>query len=256
MTPPTLRQVRPNAGIRAWYQKRLDEAIDDMQNSVVYWLKAAYRDTPFAQDANPATVMRDAMRRLTQRWERHFDAMADDLARRFADKSLKASDASLRTAMGDMGMTVQFTMSEPMRTAYQGVINENINLIRSIPEQYLTQVETMVMQSVQRGRDLSTLTQDLQSRYGVTKRRAALIARDQNNKATSVMTSARQQSLGVTHGIWRHSHAGAEPRQSHVKADGKEFELAKGMYLDGKWIMPGEEVNCRCGWSPVIPGFD
>lgn len=254
--PATLRQIRPNAGIRAWYQKRLDEAIDDMQNSVVYWLKAAYRDTPFAQDANPATVMRDAMRRLTQRWERHFDKMADDLAKKFADKSLKTSDASLRTAMGDMGMMVQFTMNETMRTAYQGVINENINLIRSIPEQYLTQVETMVMQSVQRGRDLSTLTQDLQSRYGITKRRAALIARDQNNKATSVMTSARQQSLGVTHGIWRHSHAGAEPRKSHVAADGKQFELAKGMYIDGEWLLPGEAINCRCTWSPVIPGFD
>ncbi|WP_208604362.1 phage minor head protein [Pseudomonas delhiensis] len=255
-TPRTIRQVRPNAGIRAWYQKQLDDAIDDMQNSVVYWLKAAYRDTPFAQDANPATVMRNAMRRLTQRWERHFDVMAEKLARRFADKSLTTSDVSLRSALSDMGFTVEFKMTEPMRTAYQGVINENVNLIRSIPEQYLTQVETMVMQSVQRGRDLGSLTKDLQARYGITKRRAALIARDQNNKATSAMTAARQQSLGVTHGIWRHSHAGAEPRKSHVAADGKQFELAKGMYIDGEWLMPGEAINCRCTWSPVIPGFD
>ena len=253
--PKTLRQVRPNAGIRAWYQKQLDDAIDDMQNSVVYWLKAAYRDTPFAQDANPATVMRNAMRRLTQRWERHFDVMAEKLARRFADKSLTTSDVSLRSALSDMGFTVEFKMTEPMRTAYQGVINENVNLIRSIPEQYLTQVETMVMQSVQRGRDLGTLSQELQKRLGVTKRRAAFIALDQNNKVTSALTAVRQKELGITRGIWRHSHAGKEPRPSHVAADGKEFNLSEGMFLDGEWVMPGEAPRCRCTWSAVIEGF-
>ncbi|KYF05143.1 phage head morphogenesis protein, partial [Salmonella enterica subsp. enterica serovar Typhimurium] len=77
-------------------------------------------------------------------------------------------------------------------------ITENVNLIRSIPQQHLTQVETLVMQSVGRGRDLKTLTDELEKRYGITRRRAALIARDQNNKATSVMQSARQRSVGIT----------------------------------------------------------
>ena len=142
-----------------------------------------------------------------------------------------------------------------MNNALQATIAENVGLIRSIPEKYFTEVEGLVMRSVARGRDLSYLTDELQKRYGITRRRAALIARDQNNKATSVMQAARQQSLGITQGVWRHSHAGKEPRPSHVKADGKVFELSKGMYLDGKWVMPGEEINCRCTWSPVIPGL-
>ncbi|MDI8992978.1 hypothetical protein MJI20_27730, partial [Salmonella enterica subsp. enterica serovar Anatum] len=41
-----------------------------------------------------------------------------------------------------------------MNTALQASITENVNLIRSIPQQHLTQVETLVMQSVSRGRDL------------------------------------------------------------------------------------------------------
>ncbi|MCH5894342.1 phage head morphogenesis protein, partial [Salmonella enterica] len=85
-----------------------------------------------------------------------------------------------------------------MNTALQASITENVNLIRSIPQQHLTQVETLVMQSVSRGRDLKTLTDELEKRYGITRRRAALIARDQNNKATSVMQSARQRSVGIT----------------------------------------------------------
>ncbi|ELV4297825.1 phage head morphogenesis protein, partial [Salmonella enterica] len=93
-------------------------------------------------------------------------------------------------------------------------------------------------------------------RYGITRRRAALIARDQNNKATSVMQSARQRSVGITEGIWRHSRAGKTWRPSHVKANGKRFDLRKGMFLDGKWVLPGEEINCKCGWEAVISGLE
>lgn len=252
----TLRPTRPNAGIRAWYQKQLDEAIAEMHASILYWLKAEYRKAGIAQDANPAVMMRDAMRKLGNRWERYFDQMADKLAARFVQRSLDGVDVSLRSAFQDMGMTVEFKMTEAMRTGFQAVLGEQVNLIKSIPEQYLTQVETLVMQSVQRGRDLATLTSGLKDRFGLTKKRAALIARDQNNKATAVLSSIRSRDLGITEGIWRHSHAGKHPRPEHVAADGKRFDLAKGMFLEGEWVLPGEAINCRCTYSPVISGFD
>ncbi|PUX36019.1 phage head morphogenesis protein [Cronobacter sakazakii] len=228
-----------------------------MQKSVVYWLTANYKASgaAVAMDASPAEFMRDAVRKLAKRWTKQFDVIAQKLAERFAGDAMKNSDVSLRNALDVAGLTVEFKMTAPMNNALQATIAENVGLIRSIPEKYFTEVEGMVMRSVARGRDLKTLTDELQNRYGITRRRAALIARDQNNKATSVMQAARQQSLGITEGIWRHSHAGKEPRPSHVKADGQKFDLTKGLYLDGKWTMPGEEINCRCTWSPVIPGL-
>lgn len=256
-TPKTIRPVQPNAGVEAWYRKQLDKAVRDMNDSMVYWLKANYRASgAMAMDASPAVFMRDAMRKLARRWTKRFDDLAQKLADRFAGDAMKNSDVSLSKALETAGFTVPFKMTPAMNNALQATITENVGLIRSIPEQYLTQVQTMVMQSVGRGRDLGTLTQALEKRYGITRRRAALIARDQNNKATATMQSARQQSLGITQGIWRHSHAGKEPRQSHVKANGEVFDLSKGLYLDGKWTLPGEEINCRCTWSPVIPGLN
>lgn len=255
-TPKTLRRTIPNAGARAWYQRQLDQAVEDMHASVAYWLRSAYRGTGLAQDDNPAVVMRDAMKKLTGRWRKFFDQMAGKLADRFVQKSLAGVETNLRTAFRDMGMTVEFKMTDAMRASSSAIVFENVNLIKSIPEQYLTQVETLVMQSVQRGRDLHALSQELQARYGVTRRRAALIARDQNNKATSALAAVRQQEMGITTGIWRHSHAGKEPRPSHVAADGKEFDLSKGLFLDGEWVLPGQAINCRCTWSPKIPGFD
>jgi SPP1 gp7 family putative phage head morphogenesis protein len=111
------------------------------------------------------------------------------------------------------------------------------------------------MQSVQNGRDLGTLSKGLQKQFGVSKRRAALIARDQNNKATAVIARTRQQSLGITQAKWRHSHAGKTPRPSHVHADGEVYDIAKGMYLDGEWVWPGTAINCRCTSQPIIQGF-
>ncbi|AYO40729.1 phage minor head protein [Serratia sp. P2ACOL2] len=227
-----------------------------MHNSTLYWLKAQYRQTGLAQDASPAIMMRVAMRKLSRRWLRKFDLLAAKLAERFTSDVMKNSDASLSSALQQAGFTVPFKMTAEMNNALQATITENVNLIRSIPQQYLTQVETLVMQSVSRGRDLGTLTNELQQRYGITRRRAAFIALDQNNKATSTMQSARQRALGIRRGRWRHSHAGKEPRPSHVKADGEEFDLDKGMFLDGKWVMPSEEIGCRCTWEAILPGLE
>lgn len=231
-----------------------------MQASLVFWLKAQYRAQGFAQDAadgTPVMQMRKELRKLTTRWQASFNKMADSLAAEFAERVRANGDAALTGHLRAKGLpTIKFTMTDEMRNAYQAVIGENVGLIKSIASEHLTDVEGIVMRSVVRGRDLGELSKSLQKRYGVTKRRAALIARDQNNKATSALQSARQQKLGITEGIWKHPHAGRVPRPSHLKANGEKFDLSKGMYLDGKWVMPGEEINCRCTWSPVLPGLD
>lgn len=230
-----------------------------MQKSVVYWLTANYKASgaAVAMDASPAVFMRDAMKKLAKRWTKSFDSIAQKLADRFAGDAMKNSDVSLHNALETAGLTVEFKMTSPMNNAIQATIAENVGLIRSIPEKYFTEVEGLVMRSVARGRDLGYLTDELQKRYGITRRRAAFIAMDQNNKTTSVMQAARQQSLGIVEGEWEHSGAGKHPRPSHVKA-GKEkrrFRLDKGCLIDGEYILPGEKPGCKCGWRAVIPGL-
>lgn len=254
-----LPATRANGGIEADYRQRLQRLVDEMHRSLVYWLSAAYRANPpvaLAQDTTPAQAMRKAMQTLRKRWEHKFDTMADELAQYFADKSLQHADNALRQILKRGGFAVKFTMTPAARDAYQAVIGENVGLIRSIPRKHLDEVEGLVMRSVQRGRDLKMLTDELTERYDITRKRAAFIARDQNNKATSVMSVARQTGLGIKKGIWQHSHGGKHPRESHVEADGKEFDLESGMLIDGEYIWPGELPNCRCTWRPVIPGFE
>lgn len=266
--PKTARAVHPNKGIEAAYRRELDRLIGEMSNSFEYWLAAAYKATPprmevaqeeseLAQDALPSDFLSKRIAELSRRWIKRFDDMAKDIAERFASKTERTTSASFQSALKDAGWAVKFQMTPVMRDAVNAVIKENVALIKSIPRQYALEVEGIVMRGFSRGRDLKSITDDLQKRYGVTRRRAALIARDQSNKLTATVTQARRIELGLFEAEWVHSGGGREPRHSHVQAGKNKlrFDVRKGAYIDGDYILPGELINCRCTSKTILP-FD
>ena len=258
----TASAVRPPAAVAATYRTRLLRLIAEMDNSVCYWTSARFRQTEdqrehlrMAMDATAADDLQGALRNLRRRWSRRFAALADDLAAYFAKASRDRTDAELKRILKRSGLSVDFKPTRTMREALDAIVAENVSLIRSIPEQYLGRVEGAVMRSVLEGRDLAGLTADIRQIYGVTRRRAELIARDQNNKASAALQRVRYGELGIERATWRHSRAGREPRPSHVANDGNEFDVREG-WLDpaiGKRIWPGTEINCRCVAIPVMP---
>lgn len=262
--PKTLSPVRPSAAIEIAYRRRLDALLDEMHRSLVYWLSARYRvNEPeiakLAQDDSPAVNLRNAFRRLARRWTKRFDTLSDDLGRYFAQETAKRSTAALQSMLRKGGISVRFRMSRPMNDVMQATLTQQVSLIKSISAQYLTQIEGSVMRSVQAGRDLGSLTKELEDHYGVTRRRAAFIARSQNNLATASMTRVRQQEAGITEAIWVHSGGGKEPRPTHLKA-GKEkvrYSVDQGWWdpAEKKFVFPGELPNCRCVSRPVVIGF-
>jgi uncharacterized protein with gpF-like domain len=263
--PIALAPTRANVGIEYEYRRKLDALIDEMNHSVLYWIGFHYdanepEIAKLARDASPARTLLDALRELRSRWERRFSDLAGDLARWFAINVKDRSDTSLRASLRRAGFTVRFQTTRAVNDALRATIGENVSLIKSIPSEYLTQVEGHVMRSVQMGRDLGALARTIEYEYGVTRRRAALISRDQNNKATAVVTRVRQQELGITEAVWVHSHAGKVPRPSHVKAgrDRIRYAIATGWFDpdEGEYVWPGTLINCRCVARPIIPGFE
>ncbi len=255
----TLRAIHANRGVESAYRRELEALISEMSASVEYWIVAAYRKAPprmsaLAADASPASTAIAYLKDLSKRWISRFEESAPKIAEKYLRRSFKATDSAFRQALKDAGWSVDFKMTPAVRDAFNASLAENVGLIRSIPEQYLTQVEGIVMRSYAAGRDLESMVDELRGRYPITKRRAELIARDQCNKANAVVNRARQLELGITEAIWMHSHAGKEPRASHVAANGKRYKIAEGCLIDGKHIQPGEEINCRCTSRPILPG--
>lgn len=261
VTGKALKPTRASAALEAAYYRDLMRIIREMNDSVTYWLTANYRkhENAIAQDSTANNLQR-LMDKMLGRWRKQFDEVSRHLAKKQAKRWQKHGDTSLMAHLKEVGFSVRFRPTKAITNTINGIVNQNATLIKSIGDQHMTEVSEMVQRSVMAGRDLASLTKELRERFGITKRRAAFIARDQNNKATSFITRTRQIDLGLTEAIWCHSSAGKHPRPTHVKA-GRErlrYDIRKGADVDGngKLIFPGEEINCRCTSQVIIPGFD
>jgi uncharacterized protein with gpF-like domain len=181
------------------------------------------------------------------------------MAAYFAKTTQKRTDAAMRFILRKGGISVRFEMGSAAKDVLDATVQENVALIKSIAQQHLTQVQGMVMRSVQSGRDLSSLVSGLEDQFGVSRRRAALIALNQNNRATAMIQRVRQVELGITEIQWTHSGGGKHPRPTHLKAgkDKVKFDPKVGWWDDAvhRYVWPGSEINCRCVGRSVIPGF-
>lgn len=262
--PKTTNPVRPNSGVTAWYRVQLQDALRAMKRDLVVHIRAAHEEAAptfgMAHDAgaNQTRLLKLALQKWGGLWTKRLDVLSLKLSALFADKAQRATDTSMREAFRVAGFTVKFKPTSGSVSAFQAVIAENVNLIRSIPQQFLKDVETAVWTSVMAGGSLTELSNKIESSYGVGYRRAALIARDQNAKAKAVMERTRRRELGVTEAIWQHSAGGKEPRPTHVAMSGKRYRIDDGMYDSaiGKNTWPGIEINCRCTSRAVLPGFE
>lgn len=254
-----VRAIRPNSGVEAAYRRALEKMVKEMSHSAQYWIEASYKANPptleMAMDALPSQELSKRIKEVARRWIKRFDDMADKIAKQFVESGRSTTDRAMMAAFKDAGWTVDFKMTRGMQDAMNASVVENVKLISNLPQQYMTNVQGIVMRGYTNGRDLKYISDELQKQYGITKRRAATISRDQSNKLNATVTRARREELGLYRAIWIHSHGGKHPRPDHVKAgkDKLEFDIRQGAYIGGKYIQPGEEINCRCVSRVILP---
>lgn len=87
----------------------------------------------------------------------------------------------------------------------------------------------------------------------MSERRANIIAKDQIGKINDSIENARALELGGTKsGVDAFRSASKEPRPLAIKANGMEYDLEKGAYIDGEYIRPRDLPGCKCGKRLVI----
>jgi hypothetical protein len=217
--------------------------------------------TDIAQDARPSVNRIDkALKKWGDKWQRKFDKLSRDASARFAKRSFTSTDASLKAALRDAGFTVSFRPTRKSLESYRLVVADNVGLIRNLQTSLYNKIQQDTWASVRAGGDMAKLSEKLHKSYGIEASRAALIARDQNNKAKAVLEASRRQELGLRQAIWQHSGGGKEPRPVHLAwgREGKVFDLDKGLFDPeaGEWVLPGTLINCRCTSRAIVPGFD
>jgi len=171
--------------------------------------------------------------------------MADDFVRTSLTKS---SRDMKRTAGIDV-----FTGSQQMLDYLKAATQQNVNLIMSIPSQYIDRVGTMVMANMRSGMRPKFIEKALQEEFGVTQRRARMIARDQTAKIQGELAEKQQTSAGFEYFEWIDSDD-SRVRHRHRQIAEKVTEYGKGVYRwddlplsdSGVPIKPGSDFSCRC----------
>jgi uncharacterized protein with gpF-like domain len=208
-----------------------------------------------AFDVSYAEMMADYERRLIEALSKR-NRDAESLAAWFSDSAAAHASSALKHNLSTaLSFEVRLHMTPALRAAISSRTRKNVELITNIHTLYTDQLAEAVLDSVTRGRDLPALQKVLTERFGVAESRSRLIARDQNNKATSAIDRQRKEDLGLKQSRWMRVNVSKVPRPGHVAANGQLFDNASGCLIEGKYVFPGEEILCHCVSQTVIPGY-
>lgn len=134
-------------------------------------------------------------------------------------------------------------------------IEENVNLITSIPLDSLAEMKTIAKSGFSEGKSTTRIMKEIQKTYGMSRSKASLLSRDQMGKLNAKLTQAQQKDAGVEEYIWETTGDG-RVRQCHKELNGKKFRwdnppemyyrTKKGIVYTGRRCNPQEDYQCRC----------
>ena len=177
---------------------------------------------------------------------------ATSIIENLASNNKKRFDRSIKSSTGvDLGNIIS---TEGLDDFVELNINKNVSLIKSIPEEYLKQIEVIVNNGVSSGARYSTIAKEMAGINKKLSNRIKTIATNEIQTINSQITLRRTESLGVDEGIFRTSKD-EKVRQCHKELDGMRYKLSQGAWSKTcqKYIVPGiTDINCRCSFSPII----
>lgn len=131
-------------------------------------------------------------------------------------------------------------------------VSDNVDLIKAIPNQSLDRMKEIVYRNYMRGTTTTDIVKEIQREYGIGKRHARLIARDQTAKLNADITESQQRDAGIKYYRWSGVMDERE-RPSHRRLQGKIISWDNPPETDGgRRCHPGEDYQCRCCASPVF----
>ena len=250
MTNKTMAGARAPIAIQLSYERAIKEVLRAINKRVKGVVDRSYY----------ANMSKSQLKKLVKdlhtarnKFEQKFDKIASTIDNEFVNKVAKSVQLQLkqnieRSDVKFVKTGVLFAISPEISKKMEAFTAENVSLIKSIPSQYFDRLEGSVYRAASKGLDRKTLFEELVNDYGITKRRAALIANDQTSKLTSQINDAMALELGYKRATWMHSGGSKEPRPTHLAMNGKEYKIEEGLYdpHERRKVKPGELIKCGC----------
>ena len=275
-----------NVGLQRWYVRELLKLVDDLTNDVLKELKPIYKENQeqikFTTDASISSQMRIKINSLRDLFEKKFKDRGRKFAERMVRKTNRFANSTFWQMMNTMfkkeeagGFLMSGSVVSPEKEeVIKALIYENVSLITNIQTHYFEQITGAVMRSIENGKGVSHIEEELLKYKGMTKRRARNVALDQTRKAYNSINLRNMQDAGIKKAKWQHSGGSQKPRTYHQTRwdgvsgikdghpnglDGFIFSLDRPPVIQEKKGkqdevrgFPGELPNCHCRMAAVV----
>ena len=240
------------------YRKDLNAIVSEMSNETEGLITDFYDRNLMKQDANEGTVALAVilLALLKERLDAIVERNARDMAVRMAGRLTRTGRGMVGRSLGKVyGKFVETQITDELRAKVQAIVLENIRLIKSIEEQYLSQIEGALMRSIIDGGPKKDLIAVLAKQKGISKRRAKNTAIDQVHKAYVHITTELMSEAGIDKFEWVYTYRSKTRRDDHVAMNGNIYSINQPPVIDrktGKRGLPGDIYNCKCAMRPVL----
>jgi len=169
-----------------------------------------------------------------------------DMVRRIlwleTDRHTRKWAAAVKKALGvDIAAIIR---AEDLQGPLGRMTDWSVSLITNLSDEVRSKVASAVQSAMVQGQDRNSLATALRNVFEVSKRRAALIARDQLAKANSLFNQFRHQQAGIEEYSWSTS-ADERVRPLHRSLEGNVYRYGEKTGAE-EGLPPGQPINCRC----------
>jgi len=211
--------------------------------------------------------LRQKFRQMAQELEKRvsvfgLERLVDKVSRMTQRMSLREWKKSVKDTLG-IDLMDDYYSGEFYESIVHRWVDENVLKIKTLPQNTLDEMQQIILHGFKSGSTIRDITKEIQREYGVTRRRARTLARDQIATLNSQITKAQQQDAGCNRYRWSDSRD-SRVRECHHALNGKIFSWddppemwyttkKRGVVRTGRRCHPGEDYCCRC---IAIPVFD
>lgn len=258
--------LREPITVAATYSKKLSRLTEYLEVETMKALRVLFRvESNKGQDSSISNKVNAVLNKLESQFTELFRQKAATYAKNMVSRSEKASKSSLHSSLKQLsgGMSLETgIMNSDTRDAVTAIINENVNLIKSIPQEYMAKIRSEIFRTIVNKENEglegleNAIYHSIKSQAKNARRRAYLIATDQTRKTYNKINQLKLLSLGIEKFEWVHSGGGSHPRVYHRDVlNGNIYLLTDPPVIDpdtGERGIPGQLINCRCTMLPVV----
>ena len=225
--------------------------------------------TDASQVGNFAKVFLAMSARVRRKLLKQFDdPRIEKLAKKYTGKVDKRNKAEFyRRAEEKIGISrEELEATEGLTSQINAYQLETMQWVKKMRDDTLQQWTSQTLRQMAEGKGLPEILKQFDGMVEQRKGHAKMVARTQISTFNSLTSKARAQNLGIKKAIWktaadervRGNPSGKYPnsKPSHYDLDGVEFDLSKGAYINGQYLLPGTSPNCRCDYQMIIPEME